>query len=268
MKRLIIRILNKITQLSKRFFLRDEGSKEELALWPDCSNIELSDFSEESIAVVNKHLEEIYTSQAEANDYSDALRRDVVQTFEMSINELSRNFDKINYLEIGSNKGLSMSIIAIILKKHKILGKLVSIDPYFDEGYREGLSSPWGQERQINITKKTKEDALKLYQSLDIDVELMEMISREGMSQLALQGRKFHLIYIDGSHEGLNPTIDFGIANILLNTNGIIMLDDWYWPDVKGIKELCDKGSSQGYGKIQECWKVAAYRVTKIGYLL
>ena len=65
----------------------------------------------------------------------------------------------------------------------------------------------------------------------------------------------FDLIYIDGSHEGLEPLKDLGFSLELINENGIIMLDDPHWPDVNTIKELCERH----YKKITESWKVAAY---------
>ena len=34
------------------------------------------------------------------------------------------------------------------------------------------------------------------------------------------------------------------------------MLDDHHWPDVKTVKELCDRHLD----KIYESWKVAAYK--------
>lgn len=39
-------------------------------------------------------------------------------------------------------------------------------------------------------------------------------------------------------------------------TQGIIILDDHYWPDVKILKELCDRHLS----KVYESWKVVAYK--------
>ena len=130
-----------------------------------------------------------------------------------------------------------------------MLGRLVSVDAYFEDGYHEvGVYVP--------ISKTSKNNARRLYDRLGLDVRLIEKTSFEGLIQLLGEKAKFHLIYVDAYHSNLNPTIDFSLAYNLLHANGIIMIDDHAWPDVASVKHLCDR-----YGeKIDECWKIAAYR--------
>jgi predicted O-methyltransferase YrrM len=71
------------------------------------------------------------------------LRREVVYSFQTAIEAVSKTSNRINYLEIGSALGASLSLIALILRGHNLLGKLVSIDPYFEEGYIEGSKGIW-----------------------------------------------------------------------------------------------------------------------------
>jgi predicted O-methyltransferase YrrM len=156
------------------------------------------------------------------------------------------------YLEIGSALGMSMSIVGSLLPKGS---RLVSIDPYFETGYLEGGRGPYEQQGRNLITKHTKSDAQRLYEILGLDVSLFEVVSSEGLRQLILKGESFDLIYIDGVHEGLQPVIDFGLSLVLLKPNGVIMLDDHRWPDVRPVKELCDDHAV----KIAESWKVVAY---------
>jgi hypothetical protein len=224
------------------------------------SNYKLAVFSELAREKVLTSAERIYGKDSSNsalapgwNYYSDALGGEVVQAFESSVLALTPVFQSVNYLEIGSAQGMSMSVIALMLEAQGILGELVSVDPYFDDGYKEGL----GGDYHVNINKNTKKRAFELYQSLSIDVELLEMNSSDGLKSLIQAGRKFHLIYIDGSHLGLNPVIDFGLSCTLLHLDGVMMLDDHYWPDVAGLKSLCDKHCV----KIHECWKVAAYKL-------
>jgi len=190
------------------------------------------------------------------NFYSNALRPEIVYTFQHVINSLIVDFDKINYLEIGSCQGVSLTIIALILQNKGFLNDLVSIDPYFESGYIEGGESPWKKSKNIDINKTTKGIALSLYKHFNFNVELIEDISSRGLMHLVKEGRKFQLIYIDASHERFNPLIDFGLSTFLIAQGGIIMLDDHHWPDVKFVKKLCDKHLE----KIYECWKIAAYK--------
>jgi predicted O-methyltransferase YrrM len=224
------------------------------------SSILLDDTSEDIVRTVRTCAEKIHKDNNLGwNYYSNALRREVVETFAKSVLAVTGLFGKVNYLEIGSAQGLSMSLIGLMLKAKDKLSQLTSIDPYFDAGYREGSSGPWNKEYQVKITKLTKQYAFDLYQSLKIDVELLEVPSSEGLRSLLKANRKYHIIYIDGSHEYLNPIIDFGLSCALLHTGGIIMLDDHHWPDVQVIKSLCDKHCK----KIHECWKVASYTIEK-----
>jgi hypothetical protein len=127
--------------------------------------INLEDFSKSTIAEVKINAEKICGSEADGskpgwNYYSDALLPEVIQTFESAILALNSQFTKVNYLEIGSNQGLSMSAISLMLKSQGILGELVSVDPYFEEGYKEGNLTPELGTYKVNINKSTKELAL------------------------------------------------------------------------------------------------------------
>jgi len=191
------------------------------------------------------------------NFYSDALRKEVVYSFEKAIDAVSNINNKIDYLEIGSCHGISMSIIGLMLKNRGILGKLTSIDPYYKVGYFEGQYGPFHNNYHISINKDTKEIAFRMYDSLGLSVELYEMTSLEGLIALIEKKRRFNLIYIDGSHEKLCPTIDFSLSFSLLRREGVIILDDHLWPDVVPIKTLCDKYAK----KVHETWKTVSYKL-------
>lgn len=188
--------------------------------------------------------------------YSNALRREVVYSFQLSIESVSKTSNRNNYLEIGSALGASLSLIGLILREHNFLGELVSIDPYFEEGYVEGSKGIWQKNEKINIDENGMQIAKVLYEQLGLDVELIRDVSSEGLMRLIDGSKKYQLIYIDGSHEGFNPLTDFALCTRLLARGGVIMLDDHYWPDVKIIKELCDRLLP----KVYECWKVAAFK--------
>jgi len=216
----------------------------------DYSQLPLLASTEQSILRIREAAESIYGISW--NFYSDALRREIVHVFETCVKRLSSSHQTINYLEIGSCQGLSMSLMAHLIGNANALGKLVSIDPYFSEGYVE-------QNNQVAIDKTTRENAHRLYKSLQLDVEHIEDVSSVGLRSLVCGNQRFHLIYIDGAHEGMNPLRDLGLSLELIAENGIIMLDDHRtYPDVKGLKDLCDRH----FEKVAECWKIAAYDVS------
>ena len=104
---------------------------------------------------------------AEYNYYSDALRREIVLGFETTLNAASSGPGGVDYLEIGSCRGLSMGLIGSMLTESGRLGSLVSIDPYFDSGFIEGKDGPYGKDIRVNIDKKTKAQAQALYAELN-----------------------------------------------------------------------------------------------------
>ena len=188
------------------------------------------------------------------NHYSDALRPEIALGFIKTVDALSGR--DVAYLEIGSNRGLSMAFIALLLRRRGQSGRLVSIDPYFPDGYDEGALGPYEHGRHVSIDHKVRDGALRLYKALDLEVDLMERTSEEALKQLIRQEQRFDLIYIDGYHERLVPTVDFGLSYAVLAKNGIIILDDHLWPDVLPLKLLCDKHATV----VQETWKTASYR--------
>jgi predicted O-methyltransferase YrrM len=191
------------------------------------------------------------------NFYSDALRPEITEGFARAIEATGSR--GVRYLEIGSNRGLSMASIALLLRDRGRFGSATSIDPYFESGYEEGRTGPYAVEKTVSINKVTRDLALALYHDLDIAVELMEMTSTEGLCRLIAAGKEFDLIYIDGSHEGLVPASDFGLSLSCLSDGGVIILDDHMWPDVLPIKTLCDQHAES----VAITWKTAAYRVRR-----
>jgi len=67
---------------------------------------------------------------------------------------------------------------------------------------------------------------------------------------------QYDIVYIDGTHQGLNPLVDAALAVCLTRPGGVIILDDWHWQDVLPVKCTFDRHNE----KVYECWKLAAYR--------
>lgn len=188
------------------------------------------------------------------NYYSDALRPEIAMGFVQTIDGMDRS-RPVSYLEIGSCQGLSMSFIALLLRRRGMLRSLTSIDPYFASGYDEGALGPYEHTQHVPIGKETRVCALNLYGKLGLDVDLLEMTSEEGLKHSLVAGKRFELVYIDGYHETLVPLVDFGLSAAVLSRPGVIIMDDYLWPDVAPIKALCDRHAR----RIQETWKTASY---------
>jgi hypothetical protein len=218
--------------------------------------IELTTSTENKIKLVKKVASQIYGETW--NYYSDALRDEVSKNFEDSIKELkNQKLTEIKYLEIGSAQGMSMSLNGLLLNEYFNKIDLTSLDPYFENGYFEGEECISKDLQHITINKSTKEKAFNLYKSLNLNVELIEKTSFEGLIDLINNGKKFNYIYIDGFHENFVPMQDLSLCLQLLEPNGIILLDDHQsWEDVGFLKYICDKNMD----KISESWKIIAYK--------
>ncbi len=144
---------------------------------------------------------------------------------------LAGRFEAIGYLEIGSNKGLSMCLIGGLLEALGRSGTLVSIDPYYESGYDEH-----GIRRRID--KRTRDLALALYARRGLSVELVEMPSDEGLRGLLRGERRFEWVYVDGSHNWLSPMLDFSLSTQLMPAGGAIMMDDLSLPDIRPVADF------------------------------
>jgi predicted O-methyltransferase YrrM len=191
------------------------------------------------------------------NYCSGALHPSVAWVIERVIATLPPQKDPVSFLEIGSAKGVSISLIGLMLKRAGLMSELTSIDPYFENGYPQGSRAPWGTVGVITIDKQTRDSAIRLYALLGLRVALIEMDSTRGLVSLLKNDARFDIIYIDGQHEGFQPIIDFGLCRPLLKSNGIVMLDDHMWPDVQPLKTLCDLHGE----RVAESPKIVAYRL-------
>jgi hypothetical protein len=216
------------------------------------TDVELPADAEEAVREIRDAAQTIFGEQW--NFLSEALRPEIVKGFSDSIDAVRST--PVAYLEIGSCQGLSMALISLLLRARNRSGRAVSIDPYFDAGYVEGKTGPYSSPVHLQVNKNTLECARSLYGLLGITVEVRERISLDGLRDMVQEDARFDLIYIDGSHEQLWPTVDFGLSFALLAPGGVIILDDHMWPDVEPVKLLCDAHAE----KVQETWKTASYR--------
>ena len=150
-------------------------------------------------------------------------------------------FDRpVDYLEIGSFMGVSTVVFATALRRRGALGRIVCLDPYFDNGYVETL--PWlGEPVVKDSTPHVMAKASQLYASCGFDVYMNRQESRTGLQAIISGGKKFGLVFIDGNHEGLNPLCDLALSLCVIAPGGFIVLDDVTWPDVAPVKALCDR---------------------------
>ena len=189
----------------------------------------------------------------------NTLSNDTLSIFEDALGALGKGNGgaPIDYLEIGSAQGHSMALMGTLLQQRNRCGALVSIDPYFAGGYREGTGGPHRREYHLNVGKEMRDTALRVYGALGLEVEHIEATSQEALPRLLRDGRSFDLALIDGCHEGLVPLMDVGTALHMLRVGGIIILDDRDWDAVAPLDRLLEKELD----RVASTTKMAAYRL-------
>lgn len=198
---------------------------------------------------IGKIANKFYTNE-DFNFYSNAYLSENLIVFAASINKLKENNQSIiKYLEIGVNKGISSLAIQLLCNEMDIDCEIIGIDPYFEDGYIEGVSR--------NINKTTKNQTLDFLKQNSVNFKLIEKTSNNAFLDLIHLHEKYNMIYIDGRHEMLFPLVDIGSYINLLSKNGFILIDDYYWRDVFQIKNLFDLYAK----KLCESWKIASYQV-------
>lgn len=193
------------------------------------------------------------------NYYSDALLDENIDLFNKPCEIIKENFESFSYLEIGSAQGLSMTLNGCLMHQKGKFESLVSLDPYFKNGYSGGIYAPWEKQDKIKINKSTKEKATELYKSLKLNVQQIEKKSFDGLIHLLENKATFNYIYIDGYHENFTPLQDLGLCFELLDEGGILLLDDYSWKDVEPLVEICDRHMTRLFSS----WKIVAFMKKK-----
>jgi len=187
-----------------------------------------------------------------ANDASDATINFNVALFERVAAFVSssggRYAEQPRYLEIGSNKGLSMAIFGSLLRGG---AHLVSLDPYNGSLKYDNQNSAIGS-TDMRI-------ASEVYKEMSLTVQHIRLTSSRGLLQLLSERQQFDVIYIDALHTSTTPMHDLILALPLLSDGGVIMLDDWSWVSVHPVKTLCDSL----FRLVIETPQIAAYQVLK-----
>lgn len=143
-----------------------------------------------------------------------------------------------SYLEVGCFEGRSM---CTVLSAVRTVKRAVAIDPWenypqlpsldmatvekrFDKNVREALAARDGGGEPVSF-HKYKATSLKTLAGMLLD----------------WRQEKFDLVYIDGSHMPEAVLMDMMLAFRLLNTGGVMVVDDYLWrPDPKQYGDLMD----------------------------
>jgi predicted O-methyltransferase YrrM len=118
-------------------------------------------------------------------------------------------------LEIGSFEGLS----ACYLLWRLPLAQITCVDPFVGIPEHAGLDTP------------------RIEATFDANVALVDTSrvrklvgdSIHALVDLADEGARFQLIYVDGSHFGLDVLVDAALSWQLLAPGGVIVFDDYRW---------------------------------------
>jgi Methyltransferase domain len=118
-------------------------------------------------------------------------------------------------LEIGSFEGLSACYLLWRLPRAHI----TCVDPFIGTPEQAGLDTRGLQEMfDANVGLIDSSRVRKLVGD-----------SRHKLLELAAEDARFELIYVDGSHFGLDVLVDASLSWQLLGADGVIVFDDYRW---------------------------------------
>lgn len=123
--------------------------------------------------------------------------------------------NKVDILEIGSHEGKSTVWMLENLCNAKG-STFTSIDPYITDDKTSLVTSQTYQNFCHNTSICKNKEKLTQYFSPSHDI----------LPKLVKKGKLFDIIYIDGSHHEDDVMFDLTHSDILINTGGVILLDD------------------------------------------
>lgn len=144
---------------------------------------------------------------------------------------------KLGVLEIGVYCGMSLLGIGLIYKKIKVIG----VDPFYETF--EG--SPTFNEEAKYLANKSKNQGgntrLNILLKTISDLKLSESISVKKMTQESfLEGEtltKNQLVYLDGEHTYKSIKYFLDKIDLVLSSDGFLVLDDFFNQSFPGISE-------------------------------
>lgn len=134
----------------------------------------------------------------------------------------------LRYLEIGAWEGRSLIWMLENILTHPSCHATV-VDPYM----------PRDEYQRLNMTTVPAKRSIFLSNLLASGrAEAITLVS--GYSQIALRGLpiySFDIIYIDGAHDADDVMEDAMLCHRLIKNGGILIFDDYAWPDALSIRE-------------------------------
>jgi predicted O-methyltransferase YrrM len=76
---------------------------------------------------------------------------------------------------------------------------------------------------------------------LEKSFRLVGEFSSVAIPMLKMEGLKFDVIYIDGSHFFDDTLVDFTLSNLVCAENGYIILDDMWMPSIQKVVAFIDR---------------------------
>ena len=143
----------------------------------------------------------------------------IAKLIQIYIKEFKKDKLPLNVVEIGLARGTSAIIVLNELIQQK--STYTAVDP--------NQTSEWK-----NIGRENIEQFLHLMKKDAYTYDFMEESSITALPKLITDDKKFHISFIDGSHEEDDVIQDMDNSNALLLKNGIMVLDD---VKHKGVKD-------------------------------
>jgi len=193
------------------------------------------------------------------------------------LEELKKNFSRVNMLEIGVYKGQVISLWSLLSKRMGLLSTINAITPLsgnipknrlagnryvlklkalFSSRFRKCLAE--GNQYPIEDYESIVRSLFKRFEQNFDDIKIYRGYSTNPEIVTAVKNEKFNLIYIDGDHSYQGVVNDLNNYAPLVVDGGYLVMDDasWFlegsvfWKGHKEVSRACDKIEEMGFKNI------------------
>jgi len=134
-------------------------------------------------------------------------------------------------LEIGSWEGRSALFFLNFLPH----SRLVCVDPFVRAGSAASMAEFGVNSEDFDPNYEARFDAnLAAFQER---IEKMRTTSLEALGELGVEGRRFDIAYIDGSHDTADVYRDAVLTWPMIVRGGLVIFDDYRWEYQRGTLE-------------------------------
>ncbi|HEB71671.1 MAG TPA: class I SAM-dependent methyltransferase [Nitrospirae bacterium] len=142
------------------------------------------------------------------------------------LDRLVETLKPVNILEIGTGRGLGALTVATASREYGLDVKITTIDALAPDVKQKWPIQIDGENKVINSSLN---EVWSQYvdKTLTNNITKITALSTKALPELSALNKKYDLIFIDGGHDLHSVINDLSYSISMLNSNGVILMDDF-----------------------------------------